>query len=178
MRIGISGAQSTGKTTLLNALRSEQCFSNYTICNEVTRRVRSYGVDINEQGNDVTQKLIMQEHITNIFMHDNMITDRTALDGYVYTQYLYNNSRVLEETLEFADNVFNKVWPYYDHIFFIKPEFNIENDGVRSTNTEFRDTINRLFLSEIQHRKLNVTYLTGSVRQRVNTVLTAVGEKL
>ena len=41
MRIGITGAQSVGKTTLLNALRSEKLFDDYTICDEVTRRVKS-----------------------------------------------------------------------------------------------------------------------------------------
>ena len=37
MRIGITGAQSVGKTTLLNALRSEKLFSenNFVICDEV-----------------------------------------------------------------------------------------------------------------------------------------------
>ena len=48
MRIGITGAQSVGKTTLLNALRSEKLFDDYTICDEVTRRVKSYGLPIIE----------------------------------------------------------------------------------------------------------------------------------
>jgi hypothetical protein len=45
---GISGAQSVGKTTLLNALRSEPTFKDYSICDEVTRRVKSYGLLIND----------------------------------------------------------------------------------------------------------------------------------
>ena len=91
MKIGIAGAQSTGKTTLLNALRSEPCFKDFSICDEVTRRVKSYNLPINEQGGDITQKLIMHEHIVNVFMHDDMITDRTVLDGVVYTHYLCHN---------------------------------------------------------------------------------------
>jgi len=80
MRIGITGAQSVGKTTLLNALRSEKLFKDYAICDEVTRRVKSYGLPINEGGTDTTQRLIMNEHIYNAFMHEDMLTDRTALD--------------------------------------------------------------------------------------------------
>ena len=79
MKIGISGAQSVGKTTLLNALRSEKKFKHYTICDEVTRRVKSYGLPINENGTDLTQQLIMQEHIVNAFMYTEFIADRTSM---------------------------------------------------------------------------------------------------
>ena len=66
MRIAISGAQSVGKTTILNALRSEKIFKDYHVANEVTRRVQSYGLPINENGTDLTQRLIMQEHIPEV----------------------------------------------------------------------------------------------------------------
>ena len=94
MRIGITGAQSVGKTTLLNALRSEKLFKDYVVCDEVTRRVKSYGLPINEEGTDITQRLIMNEHIVNVYMHDNMLTDRTALDGLVYSTYLYKQNKI------------------------------------------------------------------------------------
>ena len=97
VRIGISGAQSVGKTTLLNALRSEKCFWGYNIRNEVTRTVKSYGIDINENGSDISQMLIMKEHIYNLVMFDDMITDRTSLDGLVYTKWLYNQGKVSED---------------------------------------------------------------------------------
>ena len=178
MKIGITGAQSTGKTTLLNALRSEPCFKEYSICDEVTRRVQSYNLPINEMGNDTTQRLIMQEHIVNVFMHDDLITDRTALDGLVYTRYLFEQGRLKEDTLKYAEDVFERVWFQYDYVFFIEPEFSIEDDGVRSIDLKFRDSIVSYFHNEIVERKLNVVYITGSVRQRVNTVLTTVGVEL
>ena len=77
MKLGISGAQSVGKTTLLNALRSERGLLGFTICDEVTRRVKGYGLPINEDGTDVTQNLIMQEHIVNVFMYDIKTSIRT-----------------------------------------------------------------------------------------------------
>jgi GTPase SAR1 family protein len=145
MKIGITGAQSVGKTTLLNALRSEKLFKDYVICDEVTRRVKSYGLPINEEGTDITQRLIMNEHIVNVFMYGNMLTDRTALDGLVYSAYLYNKNQISANTLKYVREVFNKVWHSYDYVFYIEPEFEIVDDGVRSINKQFRDEIAELF---------------------------------
>jgi GTPase SAR1 family protein len=171
MRIGISGAQSVGKTTLLNALRSEKLFEKYTICDEVTRRVKSYGLPINEYGNDNTQRLIMNEHIVNVFLHTDMLTDRTALDGVVYSHYLYNHALVNQPTLEYVNQVFDKVWPMYDHVFYIEPEFDIVEDGTRSTNVMFRNKIADIFELQMEKRKLSMHRVKGTVRDRVTTIM-------
>ena len=171
MRIGISGAQSVGKTTLLNALRSEPTFKDYSICDEVTRRVKSYGLLINEHGNDTTQRLIMQEHIINLFMHDNMITDRTSLDGLVYTKYLKQKGKVSQEILDYSYKIFEKTIRQYDLLFYIVPEFDIVDDGTRSTDIEFRDDIVRIFNDVIGLNGVNFLHVTGSVRQRTQFIL-------
>lgn len=171
MRIGITGAQSVGKTTLLNALRSEKLFQDYAICDEVTRRVKSYGLPINEEGSDATQRLIMNEHIYNVYMFDNMLTDRTALDGLVYTTWLYKNNQVGISTLRHVKDVFHRVWPSYDHVFYIEPEFDPVDDGVRSVDIGFRDEIADLFESTIEKEKLSMHRVRGSVRNRVNSIM-------
>ena len=171
MKIGITGAQSVGKTTLLNALRSEKLFKDYVICDEVTRRVMSYGLPINEEGTDTTQRLIMNEHIVNVFMYGNMLTDRTALDGLVYSAYLYNKNQISANTLKYVREVFNKVWHSYDYVFYIEPEFEIVDDGVRSINKEFRDEITGLFRVTIDRENLSMLRVKGSVRNRVNTII-------
>lgn len=174
MRIGITGAQSVGKTTLLNALRSEDMFRDLVICDEVTRRVKSYGLPINEDGNSITQKLIMNEHIVNVFLHDKMITDRTVLDGLVYSSYLYRSGNVNMDTFKYVYDVYEKVVPYYDYIFYIEPEFDVVNDGVRSVNIEFRNQIADLFESLIYQHKLDVIRISGSVRNRVNQIISVI----
>ena len=176
MRIGIAGAQSVGKTTLLNALRSEPIFKNYQICNEVTRRVKSYGLPINEQGNDITQRLIMQEHIVNVFMYPDMITDRTALDGMVYSAYMLALKQISEETYQYADKVFEKVFPYYDLLFYIEPEFEMVEDGIRSTDKKFRNDIIKIFNEAIDIKLVKVHRVKGTVRERVEQVLNVVEE--
>jgi len=171
MKIGITGAQSVGKTTLLNALRSEKLFKDYVICDEVTRRVKSYGLPINEEGTDITQRLIMNEHIVNVFMYVNMLKDRTALDGLVYSIYLFKNNKINNTTMKYVKDVFNKVWHSYDYVFYIEPEFEIVDDGVRSINKQFRDEIADLFEATIEKEKLSMLRVKGSVRNRVNIII-------
>lgn len=174
MRIGISGTQSVGKTTLLNALRSESFFKSYAICDEVTRWVKGLNISINEDGSDKTQELIMMKHVWNVYMHDKMITDRTALDGLVYTHYLHHKGKVSRDTLLLAFNVFNKLRDSYDYLFYIKPEFDLVSDGVRSDNIGFRNDIAAIFDEYINEQQIKVINVTGSVRERTSIVMDTI----
>ena len=88
MLLGFTGAQCTGKTTLLNMCKDT--FNNYKFVDEVTRKVGRMGHVINEQGDDVTQLFILKEHLTNhvIPPDENWVLDRCVVDGYVYTRWL------------------------------------------------------------------------------------------
>ena len=85
MKIAFTGAQSTGKTTLLQAVKSNEEFRyKYEFIDEITRRMVKKGLKINEAGGNTTQLLIMNEHIKNL-LYQNVIMDRCVLDGVVYT---------------------------------------------------------------------------------------------
>lgn len=173
MKIGICGAHSVGKTTLLSALRSEPGFKNYTICDEVTRTVKSYGLPINESGTGVTQRLIAQQHLVNVVLNDSLITDRTILDCLIYSQWLYNQGKITASDLEYVNKIFDIVFLQYDVILYIRPEFDIVGDGVRSTDEVWRDQISNLFEDWMSNYKDNVPTIigvTGTVVQRVQQV--------
>lgn len=177
MRIGISGAQGVGKTTLLNALSKDDKFSNLKVRDEVTRWVRGLGLPINESGTDTTQLIIAQRHIYNIYMFDEFITDRTILDCLVYTEWLYKQGKVAASTLEEIQLIFKRLIFDYDYLFYIKPEFQLANDGVRSTNIDFRDDIVDLFEYHIKNDiflNSKVITLSGSVQNRVKQVKAAI----
>ena len=170
VRVAFSGAQSTGKTTLLNALRESADFKDCKFWDEITRQIKEQGFEINEQGTDATQLKIMQEHKRRVSVKDTglVIFDRCSLDGLVYTQYLYNRGQLTKETLDEATKVFEETISSWDAIFFLRPEFEIVDDGVRSVNVEFHRNIVFLFDHFIEKYNLQVIQLTGSVEDRVN----------
>ena len=176
MKIAFTGAQSTGKTTLLNRLKHDPMFNlEFDFRDEITRRMQRKGLSINEGGNDITQLLIMNSHIKNSLI-DNVIMDRCALDGLVYTDWMYGKSKVEQWVIEYAENVFNLLIDRYDHIFYLAPEFDIEDDGVRSTDIDFRNDIVDLFDHYITIYKIPVIKLTGTVEQRLNKIKETINE--
>lgn len=173
MIVTFTGAQSTGKTTLLNELRKCKEFEDYVFIDEITRRVSKLGMNINEKGDDATQTAIMNAHIENLKKGDNLILDRCSLDGVVYTHYLYLHGRVSKDTFDYARQVFAETCLKYDKIFYLKPEFDIVDDGVRSNSVQFRDEIASIFeryIAEFNLRKWNVVEISGSVEERLKAI--------
>jgi len=166
MRISISGSHSTGKSTLIRALKEIPSIAErFVIKDEVLRDIKKLGININEYGTDETQRLVMSKFLEYSTI-PNTILDRCALDGLVYTTYLYEKKQVKKSTLKIAEAIFENV--RYDMYFYIAPEFDIVPDGVRSENFEFRDRVADLFEEYIDAYKLNPIRLTGNVKQRTD----------
>ena len=177
MIVSFTGAQSTGKTTLLNELRKWKELEGYVFIDEITRNVSKLGMNINEKGDDATQTAIMNAHIENLKKGDNLILDRCSLDGVVYTYYLCSHGRVSKDTFEYARQVFVETCLKYDKIFYLKPEFDIVDDGVRSNSVQFRDEIASIFeryIAEFNLRKWNVVEISGSVEERLEAIKKAM----
>ena len=173
MIISFTGAQSTGKTTLLNELKKWKGFEDYVFIDELTRNVSKLGMNINEEGDDATQTAIMNAHIENLRKGDNLILDRCSLDGVVYTHYLYLHGKVSRDTFDYARQVFLETCLRYDKIFYLKPEFSIVDDGVRSSSVQFRDEIASIFeryIAEFNLKKHNIVELSGSVEERLEAI--------
>ena len=57
------------------------------------------------------------------------------------------------------------------YIFYIPPEFNIVDDGVRSIDPTFRDQIVELFEGYITEMPREIVRLSGSVRERLDQIM-------
>ena len=173
MIVSFTGAQSTGKTTLLNNMRKWGELKDYTFVDEITRNVSKLGMKINEKGDDATQTAIMNAHIENLKKGDNLILDRCSLDGVVYTHYLYSHGKVSKDTFDYARQVFFETCLKYDKIIYLKPEFAIVSDGVRSDSVQFRDEIARIFeryIEEYNLRNYNIEEISGSIEERLEAI--------
>jgi nicotinamide riboside kinase len=176
MRVSFTGAQSTGKTTLLN--KCKEVYKDYKFVDEVTRYVRkTYDVKINEIGGTETQLYILAEHIKNHLKVDqNLMLDRCILDGYVYTKYQVNQGKVSHSVLEAFNGVFGLLFDKLDYIFYTDPsDVKLIDDGERSVDSKFRSDIIDLFEDLITYKisaekRDKIIRLKGSVEKRMQTI--------
>jgi len=181
MLISFSGPQCSGKTTLLKHLQQKN--SHVSFVPEVTRLIkRDYNLPINEDGNDITQTMIMGEHLRNALKNDieqvSYILDRCSLDGLVYTHWLCDRKAVSMGVYSLASLIFKATIAKYDMIFYTSPDdVVLEDDGERSINVQFRDDITKLFDAYINDFSIKVVILKGDVVTRLETIQKVLKEK-
>ncbi len=177
-------AQCTGKTTLLKHLYKENGDYPFVFVPEVTRLVkREYNMPINESGDDLTQMLIMTEHVRNIFRDRadhivrgvHQILDRCALDGIVYSHYLLDKGKINRATYDACELIYKKLINKYDVIFYTSHEdVELVDDGERSVDKIFREDIIGLFDMYMQYNIIEkgprVVHLEGTVKERLKTI--------
>ena len=177
MKIAITGAQSTGKSSLLDSIkrddRRDGLLPDYVFIDELTRSIKGKGIVINENGDNLTQLLTNNTHIDNI-VTNNFISDRCIIDSYVYTVWLHRNNKIDDWVLNYSYHLFLTLVGMYDKIFYLKPEFDVVDDGVRSSSITFRDEISTLFDSIISNYDIQVITLTGTIKDRTNQFYTHI----
>lgn len=169
MKICFSGVHGTGKTTLLNELKKNEKLKDYIFVEEITRSLIKDGFIINEKGDEKSQFMLSMKHWEVFNKYDNLIIDRGIFDVLCYTKYLFMHQRCSYQCLEFIKYLTKQM--KYDYIFYIKPEFNLVDDGVRSINVEFRNEVFKYFENYLMKLNLpNVIYLTGSIENRLKII--------
>lgn len=180
MIITFTGTQSVGKSTLLSALQQDSKYANWKFEPEITRSLKEkFGLSINESGNNITQLCILNSHLENILKHKNndVVLDRCIVDGLVYTTYLFLTEKVDTNTYIHAKYMFDLLINKYDIIFHIEPEFPVVDDGVRSTDNGFRNTIAALIREALNQDivdKSKIVKLTGTVEERLKQIDNAI----
>lgn len=167
-RIALVGSASTGKTTVFELLRNSLP-SHYQFINESTRTVQKYDFPINLNGTNSTQLAISSFHLEALIHPFNAVYDRCYLDLLVYTRGL---TEITPNVKAFIENTWKRVKSNYSHFVYFPIEFDAVDDGIRSTDEEWRKRIDIEFKTELnripEHKKLTVT---GSPMQRVNQIL-------
>lgn len=166
MRIIFTGAQGTGKTTILNYFQGKQ-----PIITNVCRTLAKNGVKINEMGDDESQATIFNVYY-DLLAQKNYISDRGLTDVMAYSKWLYEHDRLSEKEWKREQRIFKTFIKTYPAIYLYFPiEFRIEDDGVRSTDEDFRKEIDTNILKSLQDNP-EIPGLTvhGSVEERLEFI--------
>ena len=178
MRIVLVGAQSTGKTSVMNALPNE--LKQYGI-REVIRNMTAQDptIHINQNGDDWSQNRFFFEYIYLFAKYPEYISDRGLLDVCAYTLWLARTGKVAHETYEKQMYIL-KDWlkTHNDviHVYFPASYFGVVDDGYRDANEENRQAVDacvREVIEEISNEGLLnfYTICNGQVPERVKELL-------
>jgi len=154
MIITFTGAQSSGKSTLLNKMKEDESFKDWHFEPEITRSLKEkYGLHINEYGTSFTQMVTINSHVDNYLRNreKNCIFDRCTLDAFVYTTYACYTHNYDDRLGHYAEYVFEQLKDKYDIIFYTDPSIPLVDDGVRSVDVNFRNRIISLFDFYMEH---------------------------
>lgn len=163
-KIIFTGAQGTGKSTILNHYKEK----GMNCITEVVRNLSKQGININESGDEVGQKTIFETYKDVLSQPSDYISDRGLTDVLAYTMYLRDRNQNLNSTmlLQQMDLVeFNK---NNDVIYCYFPiEFDVVDDGVRSTNEEFRREVDENIQQILKMCVDDYYVIHGTVEERI-----------
>jgi GTPase SAR1 family protein len=175
MRIGLTSTVSCGKTTLIKALSQHPFFKNYTISTERSKYLRDLGIKLNTDSTLLGQSIFAAERSSEL-MNEKLLTDRTIIDVIAFTNLAKSIPYYISSDFE---NLYKNIISQYDYIFYISPEgVDIEDNGVRETDPEYRIKIDKEIIGLIQkhnHRIKNFYEIRGmTVEERVDYIVNKI----
>lgn len=141
-KIAIVGTHGTGKTSLsyLMAAHYKMQGKSVKIIQEVAR---SCPFPINDKMTKETAMWIYHEHCKKELEacrdHEVVISDRSYVDSLIYAEHFKLRLR------GFSDDDIFVMGESYSQVIFVRPDNYIQDDGIRSTDKQFQQDIDKLF---------------------------------
>jgi len=173
MKIGFCGTMSVGKTTLVNALAELPEFKEYKFRTERSKYLMEMGIPLNTDSTLKGQLVFAAERASEL-MQKNIITDRTVIDVMAFA----NLSKSMKKHEKFyLTAALYYLIDDYDLLFYVSPKgVEIENNGVRETDSKYRDAIDKKIKSIVGMYRGNTITIKGTVEERIEQVKTAVAQ--
>ena len=162
---------SVGKTTLVNALKELPEFKDYHFRTERSKHLMNLGIPLNTDSILKGQLVFASERAAEL-MQENIITDRTVIDVMAFCD--------LSESMKDHEKFYLNATLYYlideyDILFYISPEgVEIEDNGVRETNAEYRTAVDKTIKSIVGMHKSSTPIINGTVEERIEQVKNAL----
>ena len=163
-RVVLSGVQSSGKSTILEIIKPS--LGATVVYEEIVRTLIKQGVKINREADHKSQCIILEQHYKNTLINEEFISDRGAIDAFVYGTWSYLNGDFTYKEHKEQEEIFLSCLPMYTHHYYLPIEFEAVADDVRDTNEEYRHQLEYIYLTT--YHKYNIPYveLKGSVETR------------
>lgn len=169
-RIVFTGAQGTGKTTVLKEFENK----GMNVITEVVRELAKTGVKINKDGDEKGQAKIFKTYKEKLSSSNinGYISDRCLIDVVAYSMYLAEQGKVSDEFVQKQMKQlikFKNENPDIAYCYF-PIEFDVVADGVRDTDEEFRAAISHNIIAVMQEAGIRPIIIKGTVEERVAKV--------
>ncbi len=160
---------SVGKTTLVKALAELDLFKKYKIATERSKYLKDLGIPLNTDSTVNGQIVFLAERASEL-LHKDIITDRTIWDVSAFTMLAKSIDSGFKSSLV---NTAMTLKDQYDIVFYIDPVgTNMEDNGVRETDLEYRANVNQEILRLLTlHPPKKMIVLSGSTANRTKTIL-------
>ena len=164
---------SVGKTTLVNALKDLPEFKDYISRTERSKYLMEMGIPLNTDSTYKGQLIFTAERAAEL-MQEKIITDRTVIDVIAFSNL---STSMKEHEKFFLSSALMPLIDEYDVLFYVSPKgVEIEDNGVRETNAEYRDAIDMKIKSIVQMHRSSAITISGTVEERIEQVKNAIAQ--
>jgi len=163
MKIAICWAHGVWKTTISKIISEKYSLK---ILPDIVVDAYKMWLEINENTPIETQVWLVGKQFENEKINLDFVADKCIFDYYVYAKVLGMDKDVVEMAKKIALKTYN-----YDYIFYINPEFPIEDDWIRSTNVEFQKWIDEFYEKFLVENNIKFTKISWNIENRKNQII-------
>lgn len=166
MKIAIIGAQGVGKTTLAKQINKH--YPDFKILPEAARLAKEAGYNLDETATTETELWLIAKQIDLENTEGKWVADRSSIDLLAYIHHLFAKESSL---IEFATKTLVPRFSMYDLVIHLPSgQFTIENDGLRSTDEKFQQSIDGRIRDILKKHKIPFSEIVGSPEERLARV--------